>query len=56
MKVKELIWQLQNVEDQELDVFIEQENRGKNKTKGVYLVFTPTETEKLPKGCVVINT
>lgn len=56
MTVKELIWQLQSIKDQNLEVFVEQEHRGKNKTKGVFLVFTPTEADKMPKNCVVVET
>lgn len=55
MTVRELIRDLQNVENKDLPVFVEQKSNKTQKTEGIYLVFTPVETEQLPRDCVIVK-
>ena len=55
MTVKELTQQLQNVEDQNMEIFIERMSHKTKKAKGVYLVFVPIDHKELPNNCIVIE-
>lgn len=55
MKVKDLVQQLQGVENQDMEVFIERASHKNRKAKGVYLVFVPVDAEELPNNCVIVE-